>query len=152
MTDCPHCGVELPSQAGGLPRSNPQIRRYFAMIKAAFTHWPELHDTQFTSVEECRAWLQMKAGAREIGASIPLSGMSKERALMLAEAAIRGAGSYAWPVLHGDTLVVFRPKSISFARMPHLTFCRLSDDVAAVIQAETGMDPEQLLKENESAA
>ena len=94
----------------------------------------------------------MKAGAREIGAQIPLTGLSKERAMLLAEAAIRGAGSYAMPVIHGDTLVIFRPKSISFARMPHSDFCRLSDDVCEVIRAETDIDPDEILRNTERAA
>lgn len=89
----------------------------------------------------------MKAGAREVGAQIPLTGLSKERAMLLAEAAIRGAGSYAFPVIHGDTLVIFRPKSVSFGKMAHSDFCKLSDAVADVILAETGIDAETLLRE-----
>jgi hypothetical protein len=147
MKECPHCGCELTPAEGGKARSTEQLRRYFAMIRAAFTHWPEAHQHQFASSEELRAWLQMKAGAREIGAQIPMVGMSKERAMLLAEAAIRGAGSYAWPVIHGDTLVIFRPKSVSFAKMAHADFCKLSDDVADVIEAETGIKVDQLLRE-----
>ena len=147
MKDCPHCGCELTPPAGGKPRSPEQLRRYFAMIKAAYHHWPEKHDRQFASAEELRAWLQLKAGAREIGAQIPLSGLQRERAMLLVEAAIRGCGSMAFPVLHGDTLVVFRPKSVSFAKMPHTEFCALSDAVASVINTETGLDPDQLLRE-----
>lgn len=94
----------------------------------------------------------MKAGHREIGATLPLTGMSKERAVMLAEAAIRAAGSYAVPVLHGDTLVIWRPKSIAFDKLSHRDACKLFDEVSAVIAAETGLDPEQLLKEHRSAA
>lgn len=145
MKDCPHCGCELVSPAGGKPRSTDQLRRYFAMIKGAFSNWPEAHPHQFASAEELRAWLQMKAGAREIGAQIPLTGISKERAMLLAEAAIRGSGSYAMPVIHGDTLVVFRPKSIAYAKMAHSDFCRLSDDVSEIIR-EAGIDPDKALK------
>jgi hypothetical protein len=147
MTDCPHCGCELDQGHGGKKRSTHQLRRYFSMIKQAWVHWPESNMNQFASSEELRAWLQMKAGAREIGAQIPMTGMSKERAMLLAEAAIRGAGSYAWPVIHGDTLVIFRPKSVSFAKMAHADFCKLSDDVAAVIEAETGIKVDDLLRE-----
>jgi len=147
MNACPNCGVELAPPAGGKPRSTEQLRRYFAMIRAAYLHWPELHERQFASADELRAWLQIKAGAREIGAQIPLSGMHRERAMLLVEAAIRGCGSMSFPVLHGDTLVVFRPKSVSFAKMAHADFCKLSDDVAAVIEAETGLRAEQLLRE-----
>lgn len=152
MKSCPHCGCELTQPAGGKPRSVDQIRRYFAMIRAAFLHWPEDNPRQFSSAEELRAFLQMKAGAREIGAQIPLTGLHKERAMMLVEAAIRGAGSHSMPVIHGDTLVVFRPKSISFSRMAHSDFCRLSDDVAEVIRNETGIDPDELMKQTERAA
>jgi hypothetical protein len=152
MSHCPHCGCELVAKAGGKPRSVEQIRRYFAMIRAAYHHWPESHERQFANSEELRTWLQMKAGARQVGAQIPLTGMGKERAMLLAEAAIRGAGSHAMPVIHGDVLVVFRPKSISFSRMAHADFCRLSDDVAAVIQAETGTDPAEMMKQTEAAA
>lgn len=147
MSHCPHCGCELTAKAGGKPRSTDQLRRYFSIIKRAHFHWPESHERQFANAEELRAWLQMKAGAREVGAQIPLTGMSKERAMLLAEAAIRGAGSFAMPIIHGDVLVIFKPKSVSFAKMAHSDFCKLSDAVCDVITAETGLDPEQLLKE-----
>lgn len=144
---CPHCGCELTPPSGGKPRSVDQIRRYFAMIRAAYHHWPENHERQWSSSEELRAFLQMRAGARVVGAELPLAGMRKERAMLLAEAAIRGAGSFAMPVIHGDTLVIFKPKSVSFAKMAHADFCKLSDDVADVIRAETGLEAEQLLRE-----
>lgn len=147
MKSCPGCGCELAPSAGGRARSTEQLRRYFAMIRAAFHHWPEAHQYQFANAEELRAFVQMKAGHREIGAKIPMAGTSKKHAILLAEAAIRGAGSYAMPIMHGDTLVIFRPKSVSFGKMAHLDFCALSDAVEAVIRAETGLDPDQLLKE-----
>jgi hypothetical protein len=122
------------------------------MIKAALHHWPENAERQFASVDEIRAYLQMKAGYRETSATIPLVGIQRDRALFLAEAAIRAAGGYAMPVLHGDTLVIFKPKSISFAKMAHKDFCKLVDDVDDVILAEIGVRGEQLLKETENAA
>ena len=134
------------------PRSVEQHRRYFALISAAFHHWPEGHERQFSSSEELRKWLQMKAGHREIGASIPLTGINKDRAMLLAEASIRAAGSYAVPVIHGDVLVVWRPKSIAFDKLEHKAACALFDEVAAVIEAETGVPADRLLKEHEGAA
>ena len=148
---CPHCGCDV-SPAGKSVRSVPQLRRYFAMIKATFHHWPETSERQFASVDELRAYLQMKAGHREIGATIPLTGMNKDRAVFLAEAAIRAAGSFALPILHGDTLVIFKPKSIAFSKLSHTEFCRLSDDVGDVIFNETGLRGEQLMRETEAAA
>ena len=148
---CPACGFAL-SGTEKAARSLPQLRRYFAMIRAAFHHWPESNERQFASAEELRAFVQMKAGLREIAASIPITGMRKEHAVVLAEAAIRAAGSFALPILHGDTLVIFKPKSIAFAKLSHTEFCRLSDEVAAVIEHETGISAEQLMKETEAAA
>lgn len=146
---CPHCGVEIVK--GGAVRSLPQHRRYFGLIKAIYDNWPEGHAEQFSSPEDCRKWLQMKAGYREVGATIPLTGMRPDRAVMLAEAAIRAAGSYARPVIHGDNLVVWRPKSIAFDRLGHIAFCSLQKEVEDVIKAETGIDPDKVF-EAESAA
>lgn len=151
MTTCPHCGGDL-DVGTGKPRSLEQHRRYFAVIRAVFHHWPEAHETQFGDETECRKWLQMKAGHREIGARIPLVGINRERAMLVVEAAIRAAGSYAVPVIHGFTLVVFKPKSIAFGKLDHKAFCKLNDEIDAVIKAETGLDADQLLKEHEAAA
>ena len=148
---CPACGFAL-SETEKAARSLPQLRRYFAMIRAAYHHWPEANERQFASEHEARAYLQMKAGHREIAATIPITGMRKEQAVILAEAAIRAAGSFALPILHGDTLVIFKPKSIAFAKLSHTEFCRLADDVDAVIFAETGMHGEELLRQTEAAA
>lgn len=147
---CPECGCVI-SDKGGKMRSVDQHRRYFGMIRAVFHHWPEAHQHQFSSAEELRAYLQMKAGHREIGARIPIVGVNRERAVLLAEAAIRAAGSYAVPILHGDTLVVFKPRSIAFGKLSHAAFCALNNAVDEVIRAETGLDPEQLLRETEAA-
>lgn len=149
MSTCPHCGCEIVK--AGKPRSVEQLRRYFAMVRLAFENWPENNERQFASVEECRKYLQMKAGHREIGASIPLTGISKERAVILAEASVRAAGAYAVPVIHGDALVVFRPKSIAFGKLSHHDFCKLNDDVANVIEAETGIKVDDLMKEASAA-
>jgi hypothetical protein len=89
----------------------------------------------------------MKAGYYEIGARIPLVGVSRERALFIAEAAIRAAGSYAMPHMHGATLVVFVPKSIAFHKLAHKDFCKLNNEIDEIIRAETGLDPEQCLAE-----
>lgn len=144
IVTCPHCGGVLSK---GKPRSVEQHRRFFALIKAAYDQWPETHERQFSSQEELRKWLTMKAGHREVGASIPLTGMQKERAMLLAEAAIRAAGSYAVPVIHGDTLVVFRPKSIAFEKLEHKAACQLFDEVEAFIEDAIGVPAEQLLRE-----
>lgn len=150
MTDCPHCGCDISPNSK--KRSVPQLRRYFAMVRAAFHNWPESHVTQFADDTECRKWLQMKAGHRQIGARIPLVGLHRDRAVALVEAAIRASGSFAVPVMHGGDLVVFVPKSIAFGRLDHLAACVLFDQVADVVFAETGLKADDLLKETEKAA
>ena len=150
MTTCPHCGCDV--EATDKKRSVPHLRRYFALVRAAYHHWPESHDVQFSDVTEARKFLQMKAGHREIGARIPMVGLNKDRAVALVEAAIRAAGSYAIPVMHGGDLVVFVPKSIAFGKLSHLAACALFNDVADVVKAETGLDPEKLLIEHGKAA
>lgn len=153
MKDCPHCGCEIDlAPTKGKPRSLEQHKRYFGIVRAMFSHWPEAHPVQFSSEHELRAWLQMKAGHKEIVARIPLAGMNRERARTIVEAGIRAAGSYAWPVVHGNDLVIFKPKSIAFGKLSHLAFCALNDAVCDVIKAETGLDPEQVLLEQEKAA
>ena len=148
---CKVCGCDTSGPRSGAPRSLEQLRRYFAVIRAAFAHWPDTNERQFSSEEELRAYVQMKAGYREIAAKIPLAGVNRQRALMLVEASIRAAGSYAVPVLHNDELVIFKPRSISFAKLGHTDFCRLNDAVATVIEQEIGVPVETLLKEHEGA-
>jgi len=149
---CPECGSVFSSKAKGKPRSLEQHRRYFALMRAAFEHWPETHPRQFGDAEECRKYLQMKAGYREIAAQIPLVGMNREKVLTVVEAAVRAAGSYAVPVLHGDTMVIFKPKSIAFRALPHQAFCALNNAVDEVIFAEIGIKADDLLRETEQAA
>lgn len=152
LAECAVCGHSGTDRNIGRTRSLMQLRRYFKVIRVAFDHWPETCSRQFSNEEELRAWVQMKAGYREISARIPLVGMNRDRALMLVEASIRAAGSYATPVLHNDELVIFKPKSIKFAKLAHHDFCKLNDAVEAVIEQEIGIPVETLLKGNEASA
>ena len=142
---CPVCGHDTIARENS--RSVEQLRRYFALIRAAYYHWPETHPEQFDDSEDLRKFLQMRAGHRELAAKIELDGLSKEQALFIAEAAIRATGAYAVPRIHGDVMVIFRPRSIAFQKLSHIDFCRLNDAVQDIILAETGIDPDQLLKD-----
>ena len=138
---CPVCGYV--QSKNGRPRSVDQLRRYFALIRAAFTHWPENSERQFSSEEELRAF---------VAAQIPLVGLPRDKALMVVEASIRAAGSYCIPTLHKGNMVIWKPKSIAFHKMGPAEFNLLSDAVSTVIEQETGLKVEQLLKEHEAAA
>lgn len=147
---CPTCGEDVyhPEQK----RSLPHLRRYMKLIRETFKHWPEKHVRQFTNVKELRAWLQMKAGHRELVADLPIVGLNKERATILVEAAIRASGSYALPIAHGDSIAIFRPKSVAFDKLGHMEAVGVFNAVEDVIRNETGIEPEQIMREAESSA
>lgn len=148
MTTCPVCDSKLPI-AGGKHRSLEQHRRYFAVIKAAFQQWPDRD--QFTSENDLRKYLQLCAGHGKVVAEIPLSGISKEVARFVATQAIKAAGEYALPVIRGDNLRIIKPLSVAFDKMSHAEFCKLSDDVCAIVENTIGVSAENLLTERETA-
>lgn len=136
-TVCPNCDYGWdPAQ----PRSLPQHRRFFGMVKIAFENWPEKHARQFNTVLECRKYLTAKAGWYDVTSRIPLDGLSPERAILLATAGMQGAGAYAIATVHHDELVIIAPRSICFDKMGPKEFSDLSDKVADVIGRETGID------------
>lgn len=147
MTTCPVCETKLPLT--GKPRSLEQHRRFFAMCRAAYHHWPETHEEQFSNEEDCRKFLTMKAGWRDVAAKVTLTGIREDKALLLATAVLSGMPKNigARPVLHKGQLIVWVPRSIAFAKMPHLEFCALSDAVAEVIEAETGIKVDKMMRE-----
>ena len=146
---CPACGHLLDK-----PRSVPQHRRYFAMIKAMFGHWPEAHEFQPDNPEHLRAWLQIKAGYREVHElDVDLDDVKAiAAAATIATVAMRQAGTYGFLRIHKGRLVLFLPRSIAFDKLSHKAFCALEIDIADIIKAETGLDPDQVLKETEAAA
>lgn len=148
---CPACGVTLDDKPSK-PRSIDQHRRFFAVVRAVYQHWPESHDVQFSTETECRKWLQMKAGWREVASRTPLVGVKSDTAVMLATIAMRSAGAHAVAVAHKGELVIWKPQSIRFDRMGHQEFCKLNDEVQAVIESETSLRVDDLLKETEAAA
>ncbi len=147
MTTCPICETKLPLT--GKPRSLDQHRRFFAMVRAAYHHWPETHDEQFSDETDCRKYLTMKAGWRDIASKTRLTGIKEDKALLLATAVLSGLPRdlCARPVLHNGMLIVWIPRSIAFDKMPHSEFCALSDAVQDVIEAETGAKIDDLMRE-----
>ena len=148
---CPCCDAKFDPTRAGKPRSIDQHRRFFAMVGAAYHHWPESHATQFADKTECRKWLTMKAGERDLVLRMPISGMKPEAAVIVATAAMKAAGAHAVAVAHKSELCVWAPRSIRFDRMSHLTFCALNDAVADVIKSEIGKDAEELMSKTEVA-
>ena len=62
---CPACSFRFNENAK-TNRSPEEHKRYFAMIGAAFSNWPEQYDFKPLDAEELRTFLQMRAGAVQV--------------------------------------------------------------------------------------
>lgn len=157
MPKCPHCLCDI-DPVKGKPRSVEQLRRFFGVLRAMFHHWPESSEFRPESEEHLRKWVLVKAKHRE-ATDIPVDwtedqpGLARLTSLAI-EAAIKAAGAFAFVRAHpeGGLVRVFCAKSIAFGNLGQADFNRLNDEVEAVYQAETGLDPDVVLKQTENAA
>jgi hypothetical protein len=120
-------------------------------MKAMLSHWPESHPMVFANETALRKWLQMKAG-HYTTKTIDLYGIHPKKGQLIVQAALEAAAPYSEARVVGNNLVIFSPKSIDYGSLGHKAFCELNDAVDAVIRAETNLDPDQVLRENEKAA
>lgn len=141
---CPHCGADLTPERKGKPRSVPQHRRYFALIRAAFDHWPEAHRFQPVTEERLRKWLQARAGYATVN-TIDTAGLTNEQTVAALAAAVMIADPIHFVSAKGTRMHVIQSKSIDFDSLPHLAACALFDAVAEVIEAEAGLKPDQIM-------
>ena len=118
LREAARCIRELLAQVSTKSRSTPQHRRFFALIKAAWKHWPETHEVQAGSPEGLRDYLQIKAGF-----GIP-------------HKIVRGDTTYIW----------FEHKSIAYEKMPQEEFSKLADKVEAIIVDTVGVPADKLLE------
>lgn len=151
MSVCPHCKRETKA-----PRSQADHRRFFGLIKATFHHWPEAHDFQPDNEEHLRKWLLCKANFRDV-TTIPCEFAEDQPALLrlvtiAAEGAVKAAGGYAFLRPHGGGIAVFSAKSIKWDTLDQKGFNDIRSAVEAVIESETGMKPDEILKQTEDAA
>ena len=143
-TPCEHCGG-FPTPKTGKRRSVPQNALYHAMIKAAFHHWPERKDLfQPGSIEHLRKWLQAKAGHRNVSV-VDAEHMDTGQALVAVAAAIKAAGEHHYVEPLGTKFYIITSKSIAFNELKHMDACALFNDVADVIEAETGLKVEDIM-------
>lgn len=115
------------------------------MIERAFDQWPESADFQPASSEELRKWLQAKCGHMKF-VEIELSTDAAESAADILKA-MRTMGQYAWHAVKNGKLLIVVPDSIAFDKMKHQEFCRLNDEVAALIERIIGVPVDELMKE-----
>ena len=142
---CPHCGCDLDAPKKGKPRSVPQHKRYFALIRAAFYHWPDGHEFRPQSEEHLRKWLQCKAGYHKVD-SIDTAGMKPEHAVAVISSRCAQAGPHAFFKSAGSRFYIFRSNSVDFDTLPHLQACAVFDDIAEIIEAETGVKCDEMIK------
>lgn len=150
---CPNCGFTLTEHAS--VRSAPDHRRLFGLIRAAYHHWPENHDFQPDNAEHLRGYLLCKAGYRDV-TTIPVEFAEDQPAVLklvalAAEGAVKAAKGHAFIRPHGAGLAVFSAKSIAWDKLDQKAFGKVREAVEEVIKAETGIDPDQLLKEMDAA-
>jgi hypothetical protein len=144
MSHCPHCGVEIEAKPKAKPRSVPQHRRYFGMIRAAFSHWPHDHRFQPMTEERLRKWLQAKAGWSVVK-TVDVASMTKGQAVIAIAAEIMQADPIHFTSATDETFYIIQSKSIDFDTLPHRDACGLFDAVQDVIEAETGLKVAQIM-------
>jgi hypothetical protein len=123
-----------------------------------YSHWPESSDFRPESEEHLRKYIICRSGFRE-STDIPIEYAEDQPALtkltaMAIEGAIRAAGSFAFVRPHpgGGLIRVYKAKSIAFDKLPQSEFNELNSAVEAVYREETGLDPDQVLRESRESA
>lgn len=157
MSTCPHCGCKV-DPVKGKPRSLDQLRRFFGVLRAMYQHWPETAEFQPDSEEHLRKFVLIKAGHRET-TDIPVEwaedqpGLTRLASLAI-EGALKAAGAFSFAKPHpdGGLVRVFKAKSIAFDKLGQAEFNALNDAVEAVYASETGLNPDEVLKQTEAAA
>lgn len=134
---CECCG----HKNGTNKRSLPQHRRFFGMIRAYFHHWPERHEFQPDNEEHLRAWALVKAKHRTV---TEMTGNAKQ-------CIVTGGSKYNWQIANDGRVWLVSPLSIAFDKLKHSEATALFEDVSGVLEFETGLDAEQLMKEMENA-
>jgi hypothetical protein len=141
---CPTCGQTRPKR----PRSIDDHRRFFGVISAAFQNWPEAHEFQPDSKDHLRSWLLCKAGHRDV-TTVPVESDDpalRKLVVLAVEGSIKAARSHAFIRPHGSAIAVFTARSINFETLDQKQFAPLRETVEQIIEAETGIKADDLLK------
>ena len=157
---CPHCGCEsehdVSLEIRRKKRSLAQNGRFHAIIAAAFHHWPESHWFRPHNEQHLRYWLENQAGNYEVELTFDpsLADVDPDKQLGIIRHVIGPNQDHKFFVDRDESgmLVAKRVRSIAFDRMAQAEFNRVKNDVMEVIEIETGLAPERMLKETESAA
>lgn len=123
------------------PRSNKQMRFFFAYLKAAYENLPEDCELHFHDPEHLRAYLLYKTGHAEITV-IPVDVFTMQIARLLQKMTDRYLFFERWK----DSIYVYEPQSIAFTNMDHETFTRFFKQAKEIVTVELipGIDPQLL--------
>jgi hypothetical protein len=162
--NCPECGCEfrrgwlqmlygrLAAMFGEIekPRSPPQHRRMFKLIRVAYTHWPEGYKFQPETSDHLRSWLLIHARYSEIET---LLDEWPEAAIEAIEARFKEHRPYTWRVPIEGGSALYGPRSMRFDKMSHKEACKVFNDmeeiICSVLNVESG---DALLEEDRQAA
>jgi hypothetical protein len=134
------------------PRSVSQHRRFFGLVRALYQHWPERIEFQPDTEEHLRAYLLVKAGYRSVKTFYPeVKGMSADFAKMLPVVTALMLHRYCWAWADGEAVKVCAPESIAFNKLPHKKACEVLNNVEEFLRT-LGIEPDEVLKQNEAAA
>jgi hypothetical protein len=134
------------------PRSLPQHKRFFGLVRALHHHWPEQLEFQPDNEDHLRAYLLVKAGYRSVKTFYPeIKGVSVDFAKMIPIVSAMMLHRYCWAWADGEAVKVCAPESVAFDKLPHKKACQVLNDVEEFVRT-LGIEPDEILKQTESAA
>jgi hypothetical protein len=123
------------------------------MVRATYHHWPQSHLFRPKNEDHLRYWLEVEAGHFTVTKTIRVRKVEPKELADLLTAVLRTSeDDKIFVDADADLIVVKRANSIAYEKLLHLPACRLFDEVSDIIEAETGIKGETMLKEHEKAA
>lgn len=150
--NCPECGCVI-TEATKHARSIPQHRRFFALMKAAFMHWPATAEFRPKNAEHLRYFLECEAGHFTVVKTIRIeSAVEPSKLAAVLTAVLRSSEDDKMFVdVDGALVTVRRANSINHSDLSHLAACALFQEVDDVLHVY-GLSAEELLREARNAA
>lgn len=150
---CPECGSVFPVNSKH-KRSSPQHRRFFAVCRAAYIHWPELdQDFRPRNEDHLRYWLTAEAGKFTVTKTVRFESVDPVKGYWVMRALLDNCeDDRMFLELDGDVLIQKRALSVAHDAMDQKEFNELQDAVEALLQERFGFSVEKLLIETERAA
>lgn len=152
---CPECGAVFETATPKKERSAPHLRRFHALIRAAYFQWPEQHPEmpRPRSESRFRYWLEMKAGFFDVVKMVRVESMDADKLYHLLCAMLKHSDDEKLFLdIDGNLITEMKTRSISYGAMGHNEFAALAQAVEEIIEAELGVSADKLLRETDKAA